>query len=236
MVVFAGKRAMMQEKRIFKRVPYTDNVLINGSILVKGIDISEGGIYVHTGRKFAIGDIVRISFRLAATDLDLMAQVMSCQESIGMGLKFLNLSPFARKAATDYIAESGEKTKTTVLIVEDNEAGRRMNKSKLVLDGFGVMEAANGVEALKALQDSVPDLIVLDLYMEGMDGFKVLSFLRADERYKNIPVMVLSARGEKAEIEKAMAMGANAFLVKMMTSPIKLSEAVKKMAGPAKKG
>ncbi len=227
---------MIQEKRIFKRVSYTDNVLINSLILVKGIDISEGGIYVHTGRKFAIGDIVRIGFRLGATDLDLMAKVMTCQESVGMGLQFLNLSPFTRKTILDYIAVSGEKTKTTVLIVEDNEASRRMNKSKLILDGFGVMEAANGIEALKALQNSIPDLIVLDLYMEGMDGFKVLSFLRADEKYRNIPVMVLSARGDKAEIEKAMAMGANAFLVKMMTSPIKLSEAVKKMVGPAGKG
>ncbi len=227
---------MIQEKRVFKRVPFTDNVLINGSILVKGIDISEGGIYVHTGRKFAIGDIIRIGFRLGATDLDLMAQVMTCQEAIGMGLQFLNLTPFTRKTILDYIAVSGEKTKTTVLIVEDNEASRRMNKSKLILDGFRVVEAANGIEALKALQNSVPDLIVLDLYMEGMDGFKVLSFLRADEKYRNIPVMVLSARGDKSEIEKAMAMGANAFLVKMMTSPIKLSEAVKKMAGPARKG
>ncbi len=227
---------MMQMKRVFKRVPYADNVLINGLILVKGIDISEGGMYVHTGRKFATGDIIRISFRLAATDLDLMAQVMTCQESIGMGLKFLNLSPFARKAVTDYIAGSGEKTSTTVLVVEDNETSRRMNKSKLVLDGFAVMEASNGIEALKVIQESTPDLIVLDLYMEGMDGFKVLSFLKADERYRDIPVMVLSARGEKAEIEKAIAMGANAFLVKMMTSPIKLSEAVKKMAGPARKG
>ncbi len=227
---------MIQEKRIFKRVAYTDGVLINGLILVKGIDISEGGIYVHTGRKFAIGDIVRISFRLAETDLDLMAQVMTCEESIGMGLQFLNLSPFARKAVLDYIAGSGDKTRTTVLVVDDNDTNRRMNKSRLVLDGFTVMEAAGGVEALKAIQDSVPGLVVLDLYMEGMDGFKVLSFMRADERYKNIPVMVLSARGEKAEIEKAMAMGANAFLVKMMTSPLKLSEAVKKMIGPAKKG
>ncbi|MHB8174666.1 MAG: response regulator [Nitrospirota bacterium] len=226
----------MQEKRVFKRAPYTDNVLLNGSILVKGIDISEGGLYVHTGRKFAIGDIIRISFRLAAADINLAAQVMTCQESIGMGLQFLEMSPYARKAVLDYIAVSGEKTKTVVLIVEDNETSRRLNKSKLIMDGFGVMEAANGLEALKALQNSAPDIIVLDLYMEGMDGFKVLSFMRADERYKNIPVLVLSARGDKAEIEKAMALGATSFMVKMLTSPVKLSEAVKKMIATVKRG
>ncbi|MBI5025908.1 MAG: response regulator [Nitrospirae bacterium] len=117
--------------------------------------------------------------------------------------------------------------KKKVLIVDDNDMTRRMNKSKLMLDGFTVLEAIDGVEAIKVLETEVPDVIVLDLYMEKMDGFKVLALLKGSPKWKDIPVIVFSARGTPVEIEKAMSAGADEFLVKMTTSPVKLSERVK---------
>ena len=117
--------------------------------------------------------------------------------------------------------------KKKVLIVDDNDMTRRINKSKLMLDGFTVLEAIDGVEAIKILETKVPDVIVLDLHMEKMDGFKVLALLKGSPRWKDIPVIVFSARVTPLEIERAMSAGADEFLVKMTTSPAKLSERVK---------
>lgn len=161
--------------------------------------------------------------------MELIAEVVASEGSIGMGLRFLELSHVAKQAITDYISEQEEGKKADILVVDDNEANRRMNKSKLILEGFKVVEAADGREAVKKLEENIPDLMVLDLHMPGVDGFKVLSYMKGDDKYKKIPVLILSARGDKPTIEKAMNLGASYFLVKMITSPAKLVEAVKKL-------
>ena len=71
------------------------------------------------------------------------------------------------------------------------------------------------------------DLVVLDLYMDKLDGFRVLSIMRQNQEWKSIPVLVLSARSALAEVDKAVAAGATEFLVKMTTTPAKLSKRVR---------
>jgi two-component system chemotaxis response regulator CheY len=102
-----------------------------------------------------------------------------------------------------------------------------MNKSKLTLDGFSVIEAKDGVEALDLLAKEKIDLMVLDLYMERLDGYKVLSVMRQNPQWQNIPVLVLSARSSSDEVDKAITAGATEYLVKMTTSPVKLSQRIK---------
>ena len=111
--------------------------------------------------------------------------------------------------------------------MDDTDAVRRMNKSRLTLDGFTVLEAKNGVEAVKVLQSEHFDLVVLDLFMEPMDGFKLTAFIRQMPQHSDVPIIVFSARSTPEVIEQAMNVGATLFLVKMTTSPIKLSENVK---------
>ncbi|MBI1811496.1 MAG: response regulator [Nitrospirae bacterium] len=106
---------------------------------------------------------------------------------------------------------------------------RRMNKSKLILDGFTVLEARNGVEAIKILQAEHLDLAVFDLFMEPMDGFKLTALIRQMPQHKDIPVIVFSARSTPDVIEQAKNAGATIFLPKTITSPIKMSENVKKL-------
>ena len=77
------------------------------------------------------------------------------------------------------------------------------------------------------LEKEVINLVVLDLYMDKMDGFKVLSIMRQKPKMINIPVLVFSARTNPEEIERAMNAGATEFLPKMITTPVKLSERVK---------
>ncbi|MBI5189683.1 MAG: response regulator [Nitrospirae bacterium] len=221
------------DQRRHKRVTYDADILINGSIMAKGIDVSEGGLYVHTGRGFPVGSVVSLTFSLGQKEIAVRAKVKCCHESIGMGLSFVDLDVSDRYYIKGYMAERESRVPVTkrkrVLIVDDNECTRRMNKSKLMLDGLSVVEASDGIEAIGRLREAAPDAVILDLYMERMDGFKVLAYMKGLDDLKDIPVIVFSARGSVNEIERVMAAGAEGFLVKMVTSPVKLSEHVRKV-------
>jgi CheY-like chemotaxis protein len=113
-----------------------------------------------------------------------------------------------------------------ILMVDDNAQARAIGRSKLVESGFEVMEATDGVDCLKIIEGFTPDLILLDLMMPVMDGFKVLQVLKTNPRTKEIPVIVLSGRGQAEEISKGLKLGAADFLVKMRTTPKILLEKV----------
>ncbi len=115
----------------------------------------------------------------------------------------------------------------TILLVDDNAQSRSINRSRLAMGGFLVDDAGNGVEALKKLKTSVPDLVILDLMMPIIDGFKVLQMIKTDPSLKDIPIIVLSGRGQPEEVEKALKLGASDFLVKLKTNPNILLEKVK---------
>jgi two-component system chemotaxis response regulator CheY len=218
------------EGRRYNRVVLKKEVLINGSIRAQGLDLSVGGMYVHTGRSFPVGSDVTVTLPLNEKFINIRARVQNSQPSLGMGIMFIDLNleqmheleAFV-EAVTKTITGSGKKT---ILLVDDNEAPRRMNRSKLTLDGYSVLEAKDGIEALDVLAKNEIDLMVLDLYMERLDGYKVLSIMRAKSEWKDIPVLVLSARSSSEEVDKSILAGATEFLVKMTTSPVKLSQRI----------
>lgn len=125
----------------------------------------------------------------------------------------------------------------TILLVDDNAQVRAINAARLRAAGFEVTEAGDGVECIKLLKSQPVDLLVLDLMMPVMDGFKVLQMVKLDPKTAGIPVVVLSGRGQPEEIEKALKLGAGDFLVKMRTNPNILVEKVQKTlaaaSGPA---
>src|SRR5512143_1187519 len=223
----------MVEKRRYKRAPTNLDVLINGSMLAKGTNVSLGGMYLHTGRSFALDSQLTLKFSITLKEMTVTARVMNCQPSIGMGVSFVGLTYDETHTLKRFVDESLQGQETTdqkkVLLVDDNDAQRRINKSRLVHDGFTVFEAGGGAEALGVLSKTPPDIAVLDLQMEDMDGFKVLAYIRGNDALKAMPVLILSSRGIQSEIDRAKSAGADGFLVKMMTSPAKLSEQVKKL-------
>jgi CheY-like chemotaxis protein len=119
--------------------------------------------------------------------------------------------------------------KEKVLIVDDTEFYQKAYKNKLLSAGYITSVANNGVEALKALTTDKPDLILLDLMMPVMDGFKVLQTVKANPNLQNIPIIVFSAKGASEEISKALQAGANDFLVKATTTPNKVVEKIKEV-------
>ncbi len=114
-----------------------------------------------------------------------------------------------------------------VLLIEDSDFVRTTFLTVLMTGGFQVSAAKDGNEGIAAINKEKPDLILLDLMMPVMDGFKVLSFLKGDPKTADIPVIILSAKGNLEEIQKAMSLGAKDFLIKSTTPPKKVLEKVK---------
>ena len=102
----------------------------------------------------------------------------------------------------------------TILIVEDNHDIRRMLKLLLESEHFLVLEAANGAEALNAVNQEHPDLILTDLELPKVDGFETIRRLRKIDGFQNTPIIVLSAHSEPAICEAAERAGSNYFLTK----------------------
>ncbi len=116
--------------------------------------------------------------------------------------------------------------KGNILIVDDTEFYRKVYMTKLLSAGFITRVATNGIEALKSMMTQKPDLILLDLVMPEMDGFKVLQAVRASPALHKIPVIVFSSKGAAEEIQKALQAGANDFLIKATTTPNKVIEKI----------
>ena len=89
-----------------------------------------------------------------------------------------------------------------VLLVEDSKAVQQMYRNKLTFEQFHVTTADNGMEAIKALSLDKPDIILLDLMMPIMDGYKVLQVVKSDPKLAKIPVLVFSAKGAFSETIK----------------------------------
>ncbi len=109
--------------------------------------------------------------------------------------------------------------KAKVLLVEDDLDVSRMYQYKLAESEFSTTIAMNGQACLEALELDVPDVILLDLKMPVMNGFQVLRRLQAEPRWRQIPVVACSSRGENSDIEQALELGATDFLVKYRTRP-----------------
>lgn len=106
-----------------------------------------------------------------------------------------------------------------VLIVDDAKLFQDIYKNLLMPEGYIVKVAGNGMEALKLAISEKPDLILLDLNMPVMDGFKVLKAVKSNPELSSIHIIVLSSRGIPAEIEKAVNLGADSYLVKATAKP-----------------
>lgn len=122
-----------------------------------------------------------------------------------------------------------EKRETRILVVEDDKFLRSIMVKKLLGDGFGVEEAADGAEALKKIKTAPPHLILLDLVLPDMDGFEVLRQLKSKEDTAKIPVLILSNLGGDEDIRKGKELGAKDYLIKAYFTPGEILEKVEKI-------
>ena len=101
-----------------------------------------------------------------------------------------------------------------ILIVDDDERNVRLLSSLLTGFGYGVLEASNGLEALKIAETKLPSLILLDIMMSEMDGYEVCLCLKKERKTRDIPVIFLSALHGTANKVKGFKLGAVDYLTK----------------------
>jgi len=115
----------------------------------------------------------------------------------------------------------------TVLLVEDEEHIRLVVEYNLRHDGFEVYIAENGPGALEVARKVVPDAILLDWMLPGMDGLEVLTELKHDKTTEHIPVFMLTAKGMPSDINRALELGADDYITKPF-NPRQLGEIIRK--------
>ena len=119
---------------------------------------------------------------------------------------------------------------TTVLIVEDNEASRDALSRRLQRRGYEIAVAADGLQAVAVAVGTMPDLILMDLGLPGVDGWTATERLKGDAATRHIPIIVLSAHAMSSDREQALAAGGDDFDTKPVRFP-QLLEKIERLLG-----
>jgi two-component system phosphate regulon response regulator PhoB len=104
--------------------------------------------------------------------------------------------------------------KESLLVVEDEESILELLDYNLSKEGYDVTEVRTGEEALETARSDPPDLIVLDLMLPGLDGFDVCRILKSDPETRHVPIVMLTAKGEEADIVTGLELGADDYVTK----------------------
>lgn len=115
-----------------------------------------------------------------------------------------------------------------ILLVDDDLTLLEMYQDRLKTEGFNIVQATNGEEALKKIRETKPSLVILDVMMPKINGFDVLKNIRADEELKNIPVIILTALIQDVDRAQGKKLGATDYIVKSETMPGEIIEKIKK--------
>lgn len=123
--------------------------------------------------------------------------------------------------------------KKRVLIVEDEKDMVSVLKIRLVSIGYDIFAAYDGQEGLALAQKQNPDLIILDLMLPKLDGYKVCRMLKFDDKYKDIPIIIYTARSQESDRRLAEECGADAFIPKTLGQEV-LVDKIKKLLSSAR--
>lgn len=113
--------------------------------------------------------------------------------------------------------------KGTICIVEDEEDIRDILCIQLQREGYETVTAASGEEGVKLIRERKPQLVLLDLMLPGMDGLDVCRTLRQDKELKETPIIMITARGEEADIITGLEMGADDYITKPFSPRVVIS-------------
>ena len=117
---------------------------------------------------------------------------------------------------------------TTVLVIDDEAPIRLLCRVNLEAEGMRVLEAADGPSGLDAARSDVPDVILLDVMMPGLDGWQVAEELIGDERTRSIPIVFLTARAEARDRARGLDLGGIDYVTKPF-NPVELAPLVREL-------
>jgi two-component system alkaline phosphatase synthesis response regulator PhoP len=117
-----------------------------------------------------------------------------------------------------------------IVVAEDSPTVRRLVCARLAADGYQVVEAADGEQALALARGELPDLLVLDKVMPKLDGFEVVRALRGDPRTKALPIVMLTEHAGEDDVLDGLGLGVEEYMPKPF-SPHELSARVRRLLG-----
>ncbi|MFP4059171.1 MAG: PleD family two-component system response regulator [Bacteroidales bacterium] len=106
-----------------------------------------------------------------------------------------------------------------ILVVDDSSVNNLLMQNILEEEGYTILTVESGKEALSMIRQKSPVLVILDIMMPDLDGFEVLENLKTEDKTMNIPVMMLTARNNSRDKQKALALGALDYIIKPIDIP-----------------
>ncbi len=166
----------------------------------------------------------------------------------GQVVPILDMGPIIRRAFEQNLLpgqvddrsylERGEEVKRTplVLVVDDSITMRRVTGRVLEHRGLEVLTARDGIDAIEAMFDRIPDLILLDIEMPRMDGYELATHVRNDPRLKNVPMVMITSRSGEKHRQHAKQLGVNGYLTKPYQEADLVEEVFEKLRMPVPQG
>ncbi|NLE28257.1 MAG: response regulator transcription factor [Phycisphaerae bacterium] len=129
-------------------------------------------------------------------------------------------------------------SKATILVVDDEEDILELVKYNLAREGYQVHLAATGEEGISSVRSQLPDLVILDLMLPGIDGLEVCRQLRNDSRTSHLPIIMLTAKGDEADMVTGLELGADDYIAKPFSPRVLVArvKTVLRRKGGAKSG
>ena len=212
------------------------SVILDGKLAGVVREINQEGLTFSTQKALKRGEHVVLGLSMPGMlrSVEVKGMVLDCTPE-GVEVGFVDMTPESMAGLKWMLGRVNEAKasqaaggKKRILLVEDSEQIRQVYKGRLMLDGYEVAAVGSAIDGLAFLRDNLlPDLVLLDLIMPVMDGFKFLQVVRETPKLAELPVIILSAKGATAEIERASALGISGYLIKTTTSPVKLSQEIK---------
>ena len=177
-----------------------DNLLGSREIVVKSV-----GPQLSTLRGISGATVMGDGSVVLIIDLAMLIRLAATTENIEV------VTPIAIEA------EEVEDTAPVVMVVDDSITVRKVTTRLLERHEMHVVAAKDGVDALAQLQESIPDIMLLDVEMPRMDGFELATNMRNDERLKNIPIIMITSRTGQKHRDRASSIGVNIYMGKPYT-------------------
>lgn len=125
-----------------------------------------------------------------------------------------------RKGSRSRLMRNNERPAVKVLVADDSTTVRRLVSARLEADGYEVVEAEDGLQALELARTERPSLLLLDKVMPKLDGFEVVRRLKADAQTRGLPIVILSEQANEREVLDGLELGVDEY----MTKPFSLRE------------
>jgi len=183
---------------------HVEDLLGRREIVVKPVGMQIGTVRGIAGATILADGRVVLILEVAAL-MVAPKQVLSDQPN-QLGQPDIEVEKTELKAKTN--------ARTSIMVVDDSITIRKVTERILGRNGFDVILAKDGVDATNKMQDHIPDLMLLDIEMPRMDGFEVATYVRNDERLKDLPIIMITSRTGSKHKEKAMEIGVNQYLGK----------------------